>query len=142
LEDTAAVAEPNSGKNSYFLPTYKVQIREMNLILNFASKHYDLNKLSDVSLTLYSVNGLAQNITKEIINQYGEKFPFDSNKKVIDLIKNTQNPSDLNNILSSYSLITNEISTDGLMYYMPLNSPPGTKPVLDLEVIYGIVPID
>jgi hypothetical protein len=139
-DDTVAVAEYVSFKKNNPKLNYKDQVKELKLILNYASKDYDLRKLSSMKLAMLSVDDLSQSITKQYISQYGETFPPNSNQKVATLIENSHLRKDLNNILSPYLVIVNKTSVDGLMYYVPQDSQAGAKRILDGMVIFNLIP--
>ena len=141
LKDTAAVAGYEPVKKFNHKSTYEDQIRELKLILKYASKDYDLSKLSYMSIDMSSINGLSQNILEKYVNQFGT-INYLSTQKVTTLIKNSSFKTDLGNLLSPYSVIIKETFVDdGLIDYIPRDSKTGSKAVLHCRVIFDLIPI-
>jgi hypothetical protein len=141
LDDTVAVAEGVPIKKMIKKLSYKDQIRELQLILNYASKDFKFNRLSNVSFMMSSIDGLPESITKQYLNKYGEKFADAGNEKAANLIKGANLTEDLNKILARYSLSIKNIYIDGLAYYARQDLPKGTKPLLDGSVIISLFAI-
>jgi hypothetical protein len=139
--DTAEVAEYEPVVKFNHKSTYNNQITELKLILKCASKDFDLSKLSDVSLMMSSINGLSQHILEKYVIRFG-KINYPSDHNVGTLIENSFFKTDLNNLLSSYSvIIKRSFVGDGLIDYRPRDSKAGSKAVLDGMVIFSLVPI-
>lgn len=141
LDDTMAVAKNVPIVKRIKKLSYKDQIRELQLILNYASKDFKLNRLSNLSFLMSSIDGLPENITKQYLKKYGEKFASASNEKAANLIKEEKLTEDLSKILASYSLSIKNIYIDGLDYYVRQDLPKGTKPLLDGSVIISLAAI-
>lgn len=143
LKDSATIAVSDSMRKRWLIPTYNQQMGEIKIILAEASKEFDLSKLNTLRLGMLSIEGLSNKLMEEYIKKFREKFKSNSNLKVADLIKNSQFTSDLNTILSPYSLLINKVYVDGLTYYKPIkafkNVPDTTqKFVLDGIIIFRI----
>ena len=137
--DTAAVSQYEPVKRFNHKSTYEDQIRELKLILKYASKDFNMSKVSNISFALRTFDEICQNTTKQYIGKYGETFTNGSNGKIVALMENTSLIKNLNNILVPYSLTINKTSMDGLMYYVPDNSKTGTKPIIDGMIILSLV---
>jgi hypothetical protein len=107
-EDTIAEVKEIERYNEY-KTTYKDQLRELQLLLDFVSKEYDLSKLSKLTFLLSSIDGLANAITQEYVNKCKNKTVAYSYSKISDLIIQSNFINDVNKILSSYSVKTNKI---------------------------------
>lgn len=140
-KDTSAVSEHKPVRRFNHKLTYKEQIIELKLILKYALKDYDLSKLSRVSIDMSSINGLSQNILEKYVSQFGT-IDYPSYQKVRTLIENSLFKSDLNNLLSPYSVIIKEtFVVDGLIDYIPQDSKSGTKAVLNCMVMFYLIPV-
>jgi hypothetical protein len=139
LDDTAAVAKEEPVKKSIKKLSYKNQIRELELILNAASKDFNVSKLSTLRFSISSIDELSPDITRQYLHKYGEKFLPGYNQNAADLINSSRFKADVSKILAPYSLDINKISIDGLTYYVPQRSAKGTKPLLDGVIIISLV---
>ncbi len=119
LADSAEVTERQRKFKRFSKPNYPEQIKELKLILDHASKEFDLSKLTSLRLSMGTISGFSTNITKQYIQQFGENFSNPSNKKVVHLIEDSYLSDDLKRILAPYSLKITKCSVDGLVYYKP-----------------------
>ncbi|MNK99917.1 hypothetical protein D3C87_1203340 [compost metagenome] len=130
-DDTAAVAYDEPIRKPAKKLNYKKQMRQIELILGDASKDFNLSKLHGLRFGMSTIDGFSQNTTKQYLSKYGERFPYGGNSNAAELVKSSVLTADLNKILAPYALIIDEVSIEKLVYFTPLSSPRGTKPLLD-----------
>jgi hypothetical protein len=114
-EDSASVINIDKIKKySKHMVNCKEQVREMQLILDFASKEFDLSKLRIFRINMSSVDSLSTNITDLYVRKFGNNVKTIDNKKVSDLISNSMFVNNLNSKLSIYNLKISKVNIDGL----------------------------
>lgn len=114
-EDSAAVVNIDKMKKfSKHEANYKGQLREIQLILDFASKEFDLGKLRTFRIGMSSIDSLSTNITGLYVSKFGNNFKTINYKEVSELISNSIFTNDLNSILSIYNVKISKVYIDGL----------------------------
>lgn len=115
-DDTAAVDYDVPLKKPAKKLKYEDQLRQIELILSYASKDFDLSKSHSLRIGMSVIDEFSQNITQQYLSKYGERFPYGSNKNAVELVKSSRLTADLKKALAPYSLIIDKISIDGLGY--------------------------
>ncbi|PJB57804.1 MAG: hypothetical protein CO098_10710 [Bacteroidetes bacterium CG_4_9_14_3_um_filter_41_19] len=130
---------------------YKDQLTEIKLILDAASKEFDLDKLRYLSLNMTALNGLADTITSLYIKKFGDNIETIENVQVAALIRKSTFTYDLDELLSFYKVRIDKVNVDGLICIQktkskgnnanvsPINS---VDWILDGLVILSLSPID
>ncbi|TKC65017.1 hypothetical protein FBD94_00190 [Pedobacter hiemivivus] len=115
-DDTAAVAYDEPLKKPAKKLNCKDQMRQIELILSYASMDFNLSKSHSLRFAMSAIDGFSQNIAKQYLSKYGEKFPYGGNKNAAELVKSSRLTAALNKALAPYSLIIDKVSIDGLGY--------------------------
>ncbi len=122
-EDSSSIINfENVKKISVHESNYKGQLREMQQILDFASKEFDLDELSSIRLVLSSIDSLSDNITSLYKSKFSNNIKTVNNTKVADLIRNSEFTNDLNRILSVYKVEISKVYVDGLIVNVMQNA--------------------
>lgn len=117
ISDSAKVEFVPYQKLEVKLITYDNFIRELRLILNTASKQFDLSRLVTFSFDLICVSGLTTSLSRQSILKYNSNINNISSQKFKFLLQESPLTEDINSILKPYSVCVNELNIEEYLFF-------------------------
>lgn len=121
ISDSAKVEFVPNKKLEVKLITYDNFIRELRLILNTASKQFDLTRLVTFNFNLICISGLTTSLSNQSILKYNRSINNIGIPKLKSLLQESQLRADLNSIFKPYSVCINELYIEEYLFF-PLKS--------------------
>lgn len=117
LKDSSVI-ELTKSKQSRQKLTYHQQLKELSYLFKFLAQQYDLNKITSISFSLSTINGLQEELNTAYQNKYQKDMVYHSsiNKRIKALVYQTALYSDLNNVLKNYALKIDRAEIDELVW--------------------------
>lgn len=116
LKDSSVI-ELTKSNQSRQKPTYHQQLKELSYLFKFLAQQYALNKITSISFSLSTINGLQEELSTTYRNKYQKDMLYHSsiNKRIKALVYQTSLYSDLNNVLKKYALKIDRAEIDELV---------------------------
>lgn len=121
ISDSAKVEFVPNKKLEARLITYDNFIKELRLILNTASKQFDLTRLVTFNFDLICISELTTSLSNQLILKYNKSINNIGISKLKSLLQESQLRADLNSIFKPYSVCINELYIEEYLFF-PLKS--------------------
>lgn len=116
-EDSSAIYEfSDQTKHTISNINYKDQLREIQLILNYYSKEFDLLKLQTIRFSISSIDSLSEKISLLYLNNVVNEVNSINIKKLISMINNSNVIYDFNRILLKHNLKIHDTDINDLFW--------------------------
>lgn len=119
--DSAKAGEEQEDNRDIKLITYNNFIKELRLILDTASKQFNLSRLKSFSIRMVCASGLTTYLNRQSILKYNRSINNIGIPKLRSLLQESPLTADLNSILKPYSVCLNKLYIEEYLFF-PLKS--------------------
>jgi len=121
IYDSTKVVEVPEDNRDIKLITYNNFIKELRLILDTASKQFNLSRLKSFGIRMVCASGLTTYLNRQSILKYNRSIKNISISKFTSLLQESPLTTDLNKILKPYSVCLDKLYIEEYLFF-PLKS--------------------